>query len=119
MKAFKGCTNPECKVYKKVHYKKNDEYCLKCGKPLSFVCAECWKPMEEGKDKYCVSCSAKKEQNRAQKVATVKKYGSQAVVLAGTAVVSIPRVIKNSDKIVKDEKKVVDAAGDIVKMVKK
>lgn len=119
MKAFKGCINPECKAYKKIHYKYDDEFCLKCGSPLSFVCAECWKPMAEGKDRYCVSCSAEKEQKRAQKMAAAKKYGGQAVAFAGGAIVAFPQVIKNSDKLVKDAKKAVDAAKDVVKMIKK
>lgn len=41
MNAFKEGTSPECKAYKKVHYNKNNEYCLKGGRLLSFVCAEC------------------------------------------------------------------------------
>ena len=62
MKAFKGCTNSDCKAYKKIHYKKEDQFCVKCGQKLSFVCAECWKRMEKDKEKYCISCSAEKEQ---------------------------------------------------------
>lgn len=52
-------------------------------------------------------------------VETAKKYSGQAVEIVGTAVIAIPRVIKNSDKLAKDAKKVVDAARDVVKMVKK
>lgn len=52
MRAFKGCVNLDCDAYKKIHYKKNDQFCVKCGSPLSFVCAGCWKPMESDEERY-------------------------------------------------------------------
>lgn len=115
MKAFKGCTNPDCKAYKKIHYKKADAFCLKCGNPLSFVCAECWKPMEDGKERYCISCAAEKEQHRAEGWDTVKKVGGAV----GAAVLAVPAVIKNSDKLAKDAKKAAEAAVKVIKLVKK
>ena len=41
MKAFKGCTNSDCKAYKKIHYKKEDQFWVKGGQQLSLICAEC------------------------------------------------------------------------------
>lgn len=119
MKAFKGCTNPECKTYKKTHYKKDDGFCPKCGNPLSFVCAECWKPMEDGKVKHCISCAAEKEQHRAEKRDALKKGGSKVIAVAGAAVVAVPKLVKDSDKLVKDTKKAADAVAHVIKLVKK
>lgn len=119
MKAFKGCTNFECRAYKKVHYKKDDVFCLKCGNQLSFVCAECWKPMEDGKEKYCISCAAEKEQHRAEKWDVVKKGGGKVIAVVGTAVVAIPKLVKDSDKLVKDAKKAADVAAQVIRLVKK
>lgn len=119
MKAFRGCTNVECKAYKKVHYKKNDDFCLKCGKPLSFVCADCWKPMEDGNVKYCISCKIEKEQHNEAVKANIKKYGGGAAAAIAGVVVAIPKVVKDSDKLVKDGKAFAEALGDVINMVKK
>ena len=119
MKAFKGCTNPDCKAYKKIHYKKADAFCLKCGNQLSFVCAECWKPMEDGKAKYCISCAAEKEQHRAETWDTVKKVGGGAAAAVGAVVVAVPKMLKDSDKLAKDAKKAADAAAEVIKLVNK
>lgn len=118
MKAFKGCTNPDCIAYKKVHYKKTDAFCLKCGNPLSFVCAECWKPMEDGKEKFCISCSAEKEQHRAEIWDAVKKVGG-GVTTSGAFVVAAPKMLKDSDKLVKGAKKAAVAVAEVIKLAKK
>lgn len=41
MKPFKGCVNENCSAYKKIHYRRDDHYCRKCGHPLYSVCADC------------------------------------------------------------------------------
>lgn len=114
MKAFKGCTNIECIAYKKTHYKKEDKYCPKCGKPLSFVCAECWKPLEDGSEKYCISCKAKKEQKRAEQMGAVKKVGAGVVGVVG----AVGPVIANAAN-KKNGKLILNAAGKVLKVVKK
>ena len=119
MKAFKGCTNFECIAYKKVHYKKDDVFCLKCGSQLSFVCADCWKPIEDGKAKYCISCAAEKEQHRAEKWDAVKTGGGRVIAVTGTTVVAISKLVKDSDKLAKDAKKAADTAAQVIKLVKK
>ncbi len=119
MKAFKGCTNQMCEAYKENHYKDSDEFCTKCGERISFVCAECWKPMEDGKKKYCISCAAKRAQRRAEKWDAVKKTGGKVAAVVGSAVVAVPQLVKNSDKLAKDVKKAADAAVEVIKMVKK
>ncbi|MDO4976761.1 MAG: hypothetical protein Q4E53_05805 [Eubacteriales bacterium] len=48
VKAFKGCVNEECIArIKKISYKNTDEFCSKCGLPLSFVCKDCWMELED------------------------------------------------------------------------
>lgn len=115
MKAFKGCTNPGCKAYKKMHYKKDNSFCLSCGNPLSFVCAECWKPMESGKEKFCISCAAKRDQHRAEKWDMIKKHGSKAVAAVGTVAVAMPELTKMSKNI----KEVVGTISQTVLKIKK
>ena len=122
MKAFKGCTNTDCIEYKKTHYKKDDQYCPKCGKPLSFVCAECWKPLEDGSEKYCISCKAKKEQKRAEQRDAVKKVGlgvGKAVTTVGIVVSGIAEAAKSSERLIKSYKEITNTAGDVLRIVKK
>jgi len=119
MKAFKGCINTDCKAYKKIHYKKNDEFCLKCGNQLAFVCADCWKPMESGKEKYCTSCAALKEQKRAATLEAVKKAGGAVVGAVGAVAVGVSQVAKNAESISKGAKKIAGAAKDVIEVVKK
>lgn len=119
MKAFKGCTNINCKAYKKTHYKDDDEYCVKCGEPLNYVCADCWKVLENNKEKYCVGCSALREQNRQRKIEKVKE---SAKGVAGIAVAVPPAVAaagKNADKIVNGAKQIAKAGGEIAKLIKR
>ena len=119
MKAFKGCTNVDCKAYKKIHYKNEDQFCLKCGKPLSYVCAECWKIMEDSKDRLCISCQAEKEQKRAQTVDKVKNGGGKAVAVIGGVACAIVTIGRDADKIAGGAKKVASAGVKVVKLIKK
>ena len=119
MKAFKGCTNSDCKAYKKIHYKKDDQFCLKCGQQLKFVCAECWKPMEKDNEKYCISCSAEKEQKRAQSVDNAKRVGAGALGAMGAVAGVVVQVGNNADKVANGMKKAVNAAAKITKLIKK
>lgn len=82
MKACKGCVNRECKSFKhKTHYKDEFEYCPICGEKLEYVCADCWKVMDHNTEKYCTSCSVKREQKREQTIQKVKDL-SKAVPVA-------------------------------------
>ena len=38
MKRVKACLNSECSECKKTYYKATDEFCVKCGSKLSYVC---------------------------------------------------------------------------------
>lgn len=119
MKAFKGCTNPNCKAYKKIHYKKEDQFCVKCGQKLEFVCAECWKPMEEDKEKYCISCMAEKEQKRAQIADKAKKNGVKVLSFVAVVANVAMEIGNHADKFAKGAKKAANAGEKIVKIVKK
>lgn len=119
MKAFKGCTNPDCKAYKKIHFKKDDQFCLKCGEPLSFVCAECWKVMDSNKEKYCISCAAQKEQKQQQRINKVKNGGGVVLAGVGAVAVGVKQLSKNMDVIVEGGKKIVKVAADATKLIKK
>lgn len=102
MKAFKGCVNRECKAYKtRVSYKEKFEYCPHCGEKLEYVCANCWKVLEQNVQRLCVGCSVEKEEKKEQK--------KEKVINAGKAIVSVAPVIwKQKDKIVDFTKKAVN-----------
>ena len=119
MKAFKGCTNQSCGAYKKIHYKKKDQYCSKCGYTLDFVCADCWKPMESDENRLCTSCAAKKEQTRAQFVDKAKAMGGGAMAALGAAGAVALKAGNNAEKLANGAKKMADAGVKIVKMVKR
>lgn len=85
MKAYKGCVNRECKSFKrKDHYKDEYNYCPICGEKLEYVCADCWKVLEHSTEKYCASCSAKREQKKENIKENVKDWGTLAVGAAST-----------------------------------
>lgn len=97
MSAVKGCMNQECKAcQKKVHYKKSDEYCSKCGEKLQFVCKKCHKQFPDDSTKYCDICNAKKEDKNQKIVNGLKKVG--VVVLSGVTVVVGATAKINKDK---------------------
>ncbi|MGM9941452.1 MAG: hypothetical protein ACI32N_05620 [Bulleidia sp.] len=65
---------------------------------------------------------AEKEQRKAERMETLKEVGGKAVAVAGTvgsAIVAVPKVIKDSDKLMKNAKNVMDSAEKIVNMIKK
>lgn len=110
-----GCTNTECKAYKKVHYKKDAKYCMECGEPLSPVCAECWKTLDEDTGRLCISCKAKHEQQRAQVFDKAKDVGGKAVAGLAAVAAVVGGVAKDADKIAVGVKKIANIAVKIVK----
>ncbi len=112
MKAFKGCTNLNCEAYKKLKFKDNDKFCTKCGEPLSYVCADCWKVMADNTERYCTICGALREQKKKDLIdGTINK----AAAIGGVVAVAVPaagKVLKQSKSALKDGK-------DIVRMIKK
>lgn len=115
MKAIKGCTNFECKAYKKIHFKKDDQFCTKCGKPLSFVCAECWKAMENDTEHYCMSCNALREQKRVQMIDSAKG----AIAGIGTVASMVGAAALNANKLADNSKKLLKAGGNLAGLIKK
>lgn len=103
MAKIKGCTKAGCSANtKKVHFKKDDAFCTKCGMKLEFICKKCHSPIAETtKGNLCVRCKAEKEDKRDIAV----KQGGQAVggaLAIGGALVGIGKTIfdiaKNSRK---------------------
>lgn len=55
-----------CKAYKNIHYKNDNQFCLKCGNPLSYICTKYWKVMKNNKKEFFINYEVEKEQKRAQ-----------------------------------------------------
>lgn len=118
MKAFKGCTNDECIAYKKVHYKQSDYYCSKCGDSLSYVCADCWHPLEDNHTKYCNDCKKKRDEKareRKQKVADGGKAFVDGAVKVGVGAVAIAGALKDVGNAVENGAKAVNKIKKVVK----
>ena len=87
-KRKKGCPNTKCERNKKKYsYKATDQYCTICGEKLLFVCADCFKRIEDTdmRHKYCAICEANRE-DRKEKRKERLKAASVAVVTVGGAV---------------------------------
>ena len=88
MGAVKGCVNEDCVACrKKTHFKKTDDFCPKCGKPLFFVCADCHTQLP-GDKKYCIVCVAEQKDKRDKRMAIVKKVRDGALFLVGPLIVN-------------------------------
>lgn len=88
MKRVKGCLNSQCSEYKKSFYKESDEFCVKCGTKLSFVCKnpKCFKQIPDNiMGNLCPVHYAEKQDKKERRHEKVVKAGS--VVAAGVAVV--------------------------------
>lgn len=103
MAKIKGCTKAECNAnIKKVHYKKNDEFCTKCGMKLYFVCKKCHSPIEEKtKGNLCIRCKAEKEDKRDKRA----KQAGQAVGGVAAVAVALGSIGKMVIDIAKNSKK--------------
>lgn len=63
--AMKGCTNENCVARKrKIVFRDTDRFCTRCGKPLSYVCRNCWKELPDDTQLYCSECTEKKQNSR-------------------------------------------------------
>ena len=119
--AVKGCTNITCAAYhKRITYKKSDDFCSKCGQPLTYVCKKCFSPVENMNDKYCVACAEEMAEKREQMKASAVKAGKVALKAGEIAIkvapfaASIPGIKKIAPKIQKAAP-VVEKAIKIVK----
>ena len=79
-KRVKGCIDESCQAHiEKRKYKAGEEYCSKCGKPLAFVCAECYKQIENVYGhKFCMLCEAQKKHHGGKIKHELKKFGDKA-----------------------------------------
>ena len=58
-KRIKGCPEPGCARHNEHYkYKPSDRFCTLCGSQLVFVCAKCFKEIEDTEDqrRYCENC---------------------------------------------------------------
>ena len=89
MKRVKGCLNSKCVEYKKTYYKESDEYCVKCGTKLSYVCKQpkCFKQIPDNvKEKYCPVHLAERQDKKEKRGDTAKKVGGGVLAAFGVAV---------------------------------
>ena len=97
MKAIKGCINNECVAYQEqVVFKKEEKYCTKCGEPLSYVCKRCHVPLDNDSEKYCVRCTAARQDH----VAKNKKKVAGAVGAAGAAAIGVGGIVVKGGKVI-------------------
>ena len=101
-KRKKGCPNEECERHqKKIKLKATEEYCPKCGAKLIFVCAKCFREIEDldPKHRICKLCEAKKDEKRAEVVNKAKKGGQK--VAAKAVEIAAPVGNKIGNKLIK------------------
>lgn len=81
-RAIKGCMNEGCIAHKKkLNYSATDDFCPKCGNPLSFVCKDCRMELD-GSCSICERCAARRKDKREQlgkEVAAKMAKGAKAV----------------------------------------
>ena len=119
MRAFKGCVNKDCKAYKRIRYRKEDKFCVECGQKLEYVCADCWTPLKNDKERYCKDCLAERNSTKEMAGKAVKKAGKKAVGLGKKAVVAIPAAANTMRKVAPDAKELVDDGKKVAKGGKK
>ncbi|MBR2707279.1 MAG: hypothetical protein IKE74_08620 [Mogibacterium sp.] len=84
---IKGCPNVNCPDFmEKKKYGTDDHYCRKCGTPLVFVCAKCYRPLKDIEGlRICPDCKGKPEKkvtHAAKKAGkTVKKKAEQGAFI--------------------------------------
>jgi len=79
-KRVKGCTNSSCiKFGKKYHYNASDNFCVKCGSELTFVCKNCFRKLaDEGPSHIiCAICKAEIEDRKANAKKRVQHWGEK------------------------------------------
>ena len=86
MKRLKACLNEKCPTYRKSYYKASDEYCVKCGQKLSFVCRahKCFKPIPDDKHvAYCIIHQEERKDKKDNRINRAAKIGGGIVAGAG------------------------------------
>ena len=75
-KRIKGCPDPGCARHNEHYkYKPADRFCTLCGSQLVYVCAKCFKEIEDTEDqrRYCEECKPKKSKDGAESQKPAKK----------------------------------------------
>ena len=101
MKRVKGCLNSNCKEYKKTYYKESDEYCVKCGTKLSYVCKhpKCFKNIpDNAKEAYCPIHIAERQDKKEKRIANAKKIGGGVIGFASIFAVVGKVIVDNAKK---------------------
>ena len=65
-KRIKGCPEPGCARHDEHYkYKPTDQFCTLCGAQLVYVCAKCFKEIEDTEDqrRYCEDCKSKQSKD--------------------------------------------------------
>lgn len=77
-KRIKGCPNVNCPDFmEKKKYSPDDHYCRKCGTPLVFVCARCYRPIKDIEGlRICPDCKGRPEKKVTR---AAKKAGEKAM----------------------------------------
>lgn len=86
MGTVKGCLNRNCSDFKSHrHYKKEDEYCTKCGERLYWVCKKCHCELPDSTQKLCIRCIEAKESKKEGTTEKIKNAGKKV----GVAVLTV------------------------------
>lgn len=86
MGTVKGCLNRACSDFKSHrHYKKDDEYCTKCGERLYWVCKKCHCELPDNTQKHCIRCIEAKESRKEDAGEKLKSVGTKV----GAAVLTV------------------------------
>lgn len=96
-KRIKGCPNYKCnRSKKKYKYKSTDMFCTICGEELVYVCAECFKRIEDSgsRHRHCSICEAKRKDKTDARMDRIKKAGAAVGAATLTAGGVILKLIK-------------------------
>lgn len=83
----KGCPGKQCeRSIKKYRYKATDMYCTICGNELVFVCADCFKKLDDSAEehRFCAVCEAKRKDKKDKRRERAKKAGTAALSILST-----------------------------------
>lgn len=100
-KRIKICPNENCECYKKkMKYKASDEYCSQCNTKLVFVCAKCFREIEDidASHRICRLCEAYKKEQKEEAIKKAKKVGAGVAALGTSIVVGIGKNVSNDFK---------------------
>ena len=106
-KRIKGCPDPGCARHNEHYkYKPTDQFCTLCGSQLVYVCAKCFKEIEDTEDRrrYCEDCKPKQSKNAAgEQTPPKEKKEKKAPGKGKEAVAKSIAVIKGNAPKIKDE----------------